>query len=182
MSKVASRNSEHPTYKDMIATAIKTQQDRKGSSRQAILKYILENYKVKADNAPTQVRLALKRGVDNADFKSESGSRFKLGDAVKKALEKKAAAAKKAAKPAAAKPKAKPAPKAKATPTKATPTKAKTTPAKKPVAKKTKAAAPSAPKKAKAIIKSKKAVATKKKSPAKKATAKPAAKSKKASK
>lgn len=36
----------HPSFKDMIAAAIKSLGDRKGSSRHAIRKYISENYKV----------------------------------------------------------------------------------------------------------------------------------------
>ena len=54
--------AEHPKYIEMIAAAITALKERTGSSRQAILKYIQANYKVK-DNAAVHLKLALKRGV-----------------------------------------------------------------------------------------------------------------------
>lgn len=36
----------HPTYASMVKTAIGSLKDKKGSSRAAILKYIVQNYKV----------------------------------------------------------------------------------------------------------------------------------------
>lgn len=36
----------HPVYNDMIKKAISEIKDRKGSSKAAILKYIIQNYKV----------------------------------------------------------------------------------------------------------------------------------------
>ena len=39
----------HPGYSIMIETAVKTLKDRTGSSRQAILKYIMGNYKVRGN-------------------------------------------------------------------------------------------------------------------------------------
>merc|ERR1712128_165960 len=53
----------HPKYSVMIATAITALKSRTGSSRQAILKYVIANNKVDAVKAGTQIRLALKRGV-----------------------------------------------------------------------------------------------------------------------
>merc|ERR1712038_44073 len=53
----------HPKYSVMIAAAITALKSRTGSSRQAIIKYIVANYKVDAAKAAVQVRLALKRGV-----------------------------------------------------------------------------------------------------------------------
>ena len=47
----------------MIAAAITALKSRTGSSRQAILKYITENYMIDATKAAIQLRLALKRGV-----------------------------------------------------------------------------------------------------------------------
>merc|ERR1712179_692944 len=51
----------HPPYAVMITSAIKKLADKKGSSRQAILKYIVANNKVDAAKAAVRVRLALKK-------------------------------------------------------------------------------------------------------------------------
>merc|ERR1712080_2909 len=51
----------HPPYAAMIKTAVKKLADKKGSSRQAILKYIVANNKVDAAKAAVRVRLALKK-------------------------------------------------------------------------------------------------------------------------
>merc|ERR1712170_174699 len=53
----------HPPYAAMVKAAVKALADKKGSSRQAILKYICANYKVDAAKAPSRVRLALKKLV-----------------------------------------------------------------------------------------------------------------------
>merc|ERR1711874_224437 len=47
----------HPPYAAMIKAAIKALGDKKGSSRQAILKYVCANYKVDAAKAGGRVRL-----------------------------------------------------------------------------------------------------------------------------
>merc|ERR1719347_320369 len=103
----------HPKYSVMIAAAITALKSRTGSSRQAILKYIVANYKVDAAKAATQVRLALKRGVAKGTLKAAKATGkgagcFKL---VKVEKPKKAKAKKVAKKPAAKKAK-KPAKKA----------------------------------------------------------------------
>merc|ERR1711881_451232 len=51
----------HPPYAAMIKTAIKSLADKKGSSRQAILKYIVANNKVDAAKAAVRVHLSLKK-------------------------------------------------------------------------------------------------------------------------
>ena len=61
-AKVAKKAADHPKYGEMIAAAIGALKERKGSSRQAILKYISANFKV-GDNAATHAKVALKRGV-----------------------------------------------------------------------------------------------------------------------
>ena len=53
----------HPPYATMIAAAIKGLGDKKGSSRQAILKYVVANNKVDAAKAAVRVRLALKKMI-----------------------------------------------------------------------------------------------------------------------
>merc|ERR1711887_456425 len=97
-----------PNVKTMSAAA-KALGDKKGSSRQAILKYIVANNKVDAAKAGVRVKLALRKMVAAkkvvaaaAAGKKGAGS-FKLPAKEPKA---KKPAAKKAKKPKAAKPKA----------------------------------------------------------------------------
>ena len=124
----AKKPADHPKYSEMTAAAIVSLKERTGSSRQAILKYIQSNYKVK-DNASTHVKACLKRGVVAGTLRQVKGTgasgSFKLADKPKapKAKKAKKAVAKKAKKPAK---------KAKKTPKKA----AKKPAAKKPAAKK----------------------------------------------
>merc|ERR1712066_1065552 len=70
----------HPTYSVMVAAAIAALKDRSGSSRQAIMKYILANYKVDAAKAGVPLRLALKKG--GAVGKKGAGS-YKIGEKAK---------------------------------------------------------------------------------------------------
>lgn len=157
----------HPTYKEMVVAAIGSLKEKKGSSRQAILKYIEANYKV-SENVRNHLNRALTRSVKSGVLSQPKGTgasgSFKVvvkakNTVAKKPVAKKAKKAKKvkkakksaAKKPAAKKPAAK---KAK----KSAPKKAKKPAAKKPAAKK-------APKKK-----------NPKKKAAKKAAKKPAAK------
>lgn len=143
----------HPKYSEMIKAAVTSLKERGGSSRQAILKYIVKNFNVGADEKTVNahLKLALRAGVTKGTLKQSKGTgasgSFRMGEI-------KAEKPKKAKKPKAAKP----AKKAK------TPKK----PAKKPTAKKAKS-----PKKTKAA-KPAKPAAKKAKTPKK--SAKPAAK------
>merc|ERR1719470_318126 len=108
----------HPPYATMVAAAIKGLGDKKGSSRQAILKYIVANNKVDAAKAGVRVKLALRKMVAAkkivaaaAAGKNGAGS-FKLPAKEPKAKKPKAAK-KPAAKKAAKKPAKKAAPKKK---------------------------------------------------------------------
>merc|ERR1711934_179101 len=149
----------HPTYIQMVSAAITALKERNGSSRQAVLKYIMANYKLGNDQKPVNSRLkiALRNGTEkgvlsNVGKSTGASGSFKLAE--KAAKPKKAKTPKKAAKkPAGKKPAAK----------KATPKK--------------KAAAKAKPKKSPA--KAKKAVKkpAAKKTPAKKVAKQPAAKS-----
>merc|ERR1712112_296868 len=110
--------AQHPAYNVMIAAAITALNDKTGSSRGAILKYIIANNKVDATKAATQVRLALKRGVAKGVLKTAKDSgkgagSYKLVKKAKKPAAKKAKkpVAKKVKKPAAAKKAKKAAPK-----------------------------------------------------------------------
>ena len=147
-AKKVAKPAAHPPFKAMINAALKGLKERGGSSRQAILKYIVANYKVDAAKAAVHLRGALKRGVTAGSIAKakESGKgagKYKLGKVEKP---KKAKKVKKAAKPKAKKPKVKkakkPAKKAAKKPAK----KAAKKPAKK-AAKPKKAAKKAAPKK-----------------------------------
>ena len=155
--KKPAKPAEHPTYNDMIKTAVLALKERNGSSRQAIVKYIKANYKV-GDSAGVHVKVALKRMVTakllvQTKGAGASGS-FKLSDAAKKVPKPKKKVDKK---PVAKKPKKKPATKTAKTPAAKKATKPAPKKAKKPAVKKSAAKKPAA------------------KKPAKKATKKPAA-------
>ena len=131
----------HPAYKDMITTAIIELKNRKGSSAQAIAKYIVTHFHV---DGGAHLKLALKRGVEKEIFTKDRAS-YRLGPKNKK---KKHIAPKESAAPAAAaaaKPKAKKAatakPKAKKAASAKKPKKAATA---KPKAKKAATAKPKA--------------------------------------
>ena len=78
-SKETVKKAEHPTYFDMVAAAITSMKDRRGSSRQAIRKYILENYKVDSVKMTVPLRLSLRNGLAKGKLcyarKSGKGSR-----------------------------------------------------------------------------------------------------------
>merc|ERR1712233_68496 len=103
-AKKAAKPAAHPPYAAMIAAAIKGLGDKKGSSRQAILKYVMSNNKVDADKAAVRVKLALRKMIASkkvvaaaAAGKKGAGS-YKLAAVEKKPKAKKPA--KKAKKPA----------------------------------------------------------------------------------
>ena len=184
----------HPKYIEMVQQALAALKERGGSSRQAVLKYIVANFKVGTDESVvnTHLKMALKAGVKSGSLKQSKGTgasgSFRIGEKPKKAKAKKpkapkakkAAAAPKKKVEGAAKPKAKKAAagpaKKKTTEGKAKvaktatkePKAAKKVAAKKPAGEKKpaakKAAAPKAPK----------AAAKKAKSPVKKAATKKA--------
>ncbi|KAI7850239.1 linker histone H1 and H5 family-domain-containing protein [Circinella umbellata] len=65
----ASKKPDHPTYENMIKAAILALKERKGSSRPAIKKYILANYKLTpGSHFDTQINAAIKRGVAKESF------------------------------------------------------------------------------------------------------------------
>ena len=150
----AKKPADHPTFAVMIAAAIAELKERKGSSRQAIEKYVAANYKV-GPKYTGPLKQALKKGVEKGTFVQTKGvgasGSFKIA---KPEPEKKPAVKKPAAKKTTTKKVTK------KTPTKKAP--AKKTATKKPAAKK--AATKKAP--------AKKAASPKKKAPAKKAAGK----------
>merc|ERR1712179_612712 len=149
-AKKVAKPAAHPPFKAMILTAIKALKERGGSSRQAILKYVVANNKVDAAKAAGPLKLALRKAlaagtIVKAKAAGKGAGKFKAGKVekskkvkkVKKPKAKKPKKVKKAKKPAAKKAK-KPAKKA-----------AKKPAAKKPAAKKAakKPAKKAAPKK-----------------------------------
>lgn len=170
--------AEHPVYISMVKSAIKALADRKGSSRMAIVKYIMANFKVERDDkrVGSRVKVALRNGVKSAALKQVKGvgasGSFKLGEKKEvKPKVKKPKSPKKAKKPKspkkAKKPTADGTPKVKKARKPKTPKKAgaakpkpkKVKTPKKPAAakkvkspaKKAKASKPKTPKKAKAV-------------------------------
>ena len=141
-------------------------QERGGSSRQAILKYIVKHYNVGHDEriVNAHLKMALRAGVKNGTLKQSKGTgasgSFRIGEKKEKAEKKPKAA--RAKKPKAKKPKAAGAKKArkpkKAGEAKAKKPKAKKPKAKKPAAAKAKKPKTAKPKKPKTAAKAKKAV------------------------
>ena len=121
--KAASAQPSHPTFLEMIKAGLKQLNERSGSSRIALLKYIVATHKLDEKTANVHLKMALKRGVKDGSLKQVKGvgsnGSFKLADGAKKTGEKKVVkkaegkpAAKKAVakKAAAKKPAAKKAP------------------------------------------------------------------------
>lgn len=103
----AAAPAAHPKYSEMVQQALVALKERGGSSRQAVLKYIMANFKVAGDEnmINAHVKMALKAGVKNGALKQSKGTgatgSFRIGEKAKKAP----AAVKKAKAPVAAKPK-----------------------------------------------------------------------------
>jgi len=76
------------TYLEMAQEAIKQDSARNGTSKQAILKFIDNQYSVEGDKASYYLAMALKKGVESGQLKmakpSGKGSNsYKIGDAAK---------------------------------------------------------------------------------------------------
>ena len=99
----------HSGLTKMITEAIVALKSRTGSSRAAILKYIIATYKVDAANPAINVRISLKRMVESGALKMarESGKGAGCYRVVKVEKPKKVKAKKPAVKKAAKKPAAK---------------------------------------------------------------------------
>ena len=143
----------HPKYSEMVGKAIAALKERGGSSRQAILKYIMANFNVGKDAKTVNVhlKLSLRAGVKNKSLKQSKGTgasgSFKIGEVVKP-KKKNAVKPKKAVKPKAANPKKVKTPKKTAAKKPAAEKKAAKPKAKKPAAAKK---ATKSPKKTKAV-------------------------------
>jgi histone H1/5 len=110
-AKAVKKPTDHPKYSEMVQQALATLKERGGSSRQAILKYIVKNFKVGNDEnvVNTHLKMALRAGVKNASLKQSKGTgaagSFRLGEEAKKpkAVKKPKVAAAAAKKPTKAK-------------------------------------------------------------------------------
>ncbi|KAI1718185.1 linker histone h1 and h5 family domain-containing protein [Ditylenchus destructor] len=77
--------ASHPTYADMVKKALTDLDDRKGTSRAAILKYVVQKFQVGSNMAmiSTHLKQALKRGVATGALKQTKGTgasgSFRLG-------------------------------------------------------------------------------------------------------
>merc|ERR1712186_200302 len=110
-AKKVAKPAAHPPFKAMILTAIKALKERGGSSRQAILKYVVANNKVDAAKAAGPLKLALRKALAagtivkaKAAGKGAGKPKAKKPKKVKKAKKPAAKKAKKPAKKAAKKP------------------------------------------------------------------------------
>lgn len=89
-SSAAAATAVHPKYNDMVKQALVNLKQRGGSSRLALLKYIMQNFDVGKDEkvVNTHLKMALKAGVKNSTLKQTKGSgasgSFRLGETEKK--------------------------------------------------------------------------------------------------
>merc|ERR1712158_179164 len=108
-AKKVAKPAAHPPFKAMILTAIKALKERGGSSRQAILKYVVANNKVDAAKAAGPLKLALRKAlaagtIVKAKAAGKGAGKFKAGKVEKPKKVKKVKKPKKPAKKAAKKP------------------------------------------------------------------------------
>merc|ERR1711974_308469 len=89
--KKVAKPAAHPPYANMITAAIKGLKDKKGSSRQAILKYVVANNKVDATKAAVRVKLALRKMVVAKKVKKPAAKKPAAKKPVKKVVKKKVA-------------------------------------------------------------------------------------------
>lgn len=95
----------HPSYNEMVKQGLVQLKQRGGSSRKALLKYIMDNFQVGKDEkvVNTHLKMALKSGVKNGALKQTKGTgaagSFRLGDGEKKKPSRAAVGKKKTASP-----------------------------------------------------------------------------------
>ncbi|XP_063588885.1 histone H1-delta-like [Penaeus indicus] len=65
----------HPKYSEMVAAALRALKERNGSSRQAILKFILASFQVEDEKvAGVHLKQALRRGVADGSLQQTKGT------------------------------------------------------------------------------------------------------------
>lgn len=74
-ASTAGKAKSHPSYVDMVVKALSDNKDRKGASRQAIAKYIKDNFEVggHASHVKSSLRHALEHGVEAKKFAKVEG-------------------------------------------------------------------------------------------------------------
>lgn len=72
-SKKGKSTSNHPKFSAMIKQALTQLSHRNGSSKAAILKYILSNFKVNFATANQHLKSALRAGTKNKTLKQTKG-------------------------------------------------------------------------------------------------------------
>jgi histone H1/5 len=86
-AKDAKAKPTHPPFFDMITEAIRKLNERAGSSRQAILKFIVSNFKVEEKTGNQHVKVSLKNAVKAGTLKQVKGvgasGSFKLSEMLK---------------------------------------------------------------------------------------------------
>lgn len=86
VSKISNKPS-HPKFIEMIVEGLKTLNERNGSSRQALFKFIMCNYQLDEKVAQVHLKMAIKNGVKNGSLKQLKGigsnGSFKIGEAIK---------------------------------------------------------------------------------------------------
>ena len=70
--KAPAKKAEHPTFAVMVAAAITNLKEKKGSSRQAISKYICANYRV-GPKFEGPLKMAIKKGVESGKLVQTKG-------------------------------------------------------------------------------------------------------------
>jgi len=103
----------HPPFLKMVKDALSKLDDRKGSARVTILKYIMANYRIEEEETKIKnsVNKALKNGLKSEELKKANGlglsGRFKLNIKPKRGAKKEEGQEKETTKKAPKKPKAK---------------------------------------------------------------------------
>jgi len=69
----SAHSASHPKYSEMVKAALKSLNDRSGSSRAAILKFVLANYSLDPVQANQHLKSALKNGVKSNALKQTKG-------------------------------------------------------------------------------------------------------------
>ena len=76
--KVTKPRSDRPTYLAMVSNGIRTLSDRNGSSRQAILKYVVNAYNLNSKLAGVKVNGALRDGISKGELKHGKSMLFTI--------------------------------------------------------------------------------------------------------
>src|SRR5579872_56862 len=96
----AAAAASHPKYSDMVQQALLALKERGGSSKQAVLKYIMANFKVSGEEnmINSHLKTALKAGLKNGTLKQSKGTgasgSFRIGEKAAKPTKKSGKAAK----------------------------------------------------------------------------------------